>query len=95
MKQWMAAAAVSAVLALSACAGSGGGSGGKSSLTMEAQVALLQAEQDIKFAESKKGDTTAAKAELKKARDAAAAGDSKTAEKHANEASKLALKAAK
>ncbi len=94
MKKWMAAAAVSAVLALSACAGSGG-SGGKSSLTMEAQVALLQAEQDIKFAESKKGDTTAAKAELKKAQDAAAAGDSKTAEKHANEASKMALKAAK
>ncbi|HSO07122.1 MAG TPA: hypothetical protein VLW45_07775 [Pelomicrobium sp.] len=94
MKKVMAAAAVSAVLALSACAGSGG-SGGKSSLTMEAQVALLQAEQDIKFADSKKGDTAAAKAELKKAQDAATAGDSKTAEKHANKASEMALKAAK
>jgi hypothetical protein len=94
MKKIMTAAAISAVLALAACAELGD-MGSKPALSLEAQTALLQAEQDIKFADGKKGDTTAAKAALKKAQDAAAAGDSAAVETAATEASKLALKAAK
>lgn len=91
MKKIMAAAAAAAVLALAGCADMGGGSGGK--LSVEAQTALLQAEQDIKFADSKKTNTAPAKDLYKKAQDAAAKGDEKAAIKYANEASAAAIKA--
>lgn len=91
MKKFVAAAAVSAVLALSACAELGGAGGG-SKLSVEAQTALLQAEQDIKFADSKKANTAPAKAAYQKAQEAAAQGDEAAVLKYAKEASTAAVK---
>jgi hypothetical protein len=67
----------------------------KPALSVEAQMALLQAEQDIKFAESRKGDTTAARKSYQQAQEAAARGDEAAAIKHAWEASQAAVKSVK
>jgi hypothetical protein len=67
----------------------------KPALSVEAQTALLQAEQDIKFAESRKGDTTAARKSYQQAQEAAAKGDEAAAIKHAWEASQAAVESVK
>ncbi len=67
----------------------------KPALSVEAQTALLQAEQDIKFAESRKADTTAARKSYQQAQEAAARGDEAAAIKHAWEASQAAVKSVK
>lgn len=92
MKKGIAALLAGACLALAGCAELGG-AGGKPALSLEAQTALLQAEQDIKFADGQKRNTAPAKALYQKAQEAAAAGDEKAALKHAKEASTAAIKA--
>jgi hypothetical protein len=93
MQRPFVAMMLAATLGLTGCAGPL--PQGKPALSIEAQMALLQAEQDIKFAESRKGDTTAARKSYQQAQEAAARGDEAAAIKHAWEASKAAVESAK
>lgn len=67
----------------------------KPELSMEAQVALMQAEADVKQAEAKKVKTEAAAKALEMARAAATRGDSAEVVKQAQTATNEALKAMK
>lgn len=92
MKRLIPAAALLALLAgCQAPAGKPEGAG----VNLQAQTALLQAEQDIKLAKEKKGDTTKAEALLAKAKEAAASGDSAATTKLAGESTKASMQAIK
>lgn len=94
MKKLLIALLAGGVLTLSGCQGIMM-SGDSSKVSLAAKTTLLQAESDLKMAESKKADTTAAKKAYQMAKDAAAKGDSTTVVKYASESSKESLAAIK
>ena len=94
MKKLLIALLVGGVFALLGCAGTMM-SKKSAPVSLEAKTMLLQAESDLKMAEGKKGDTTAAKKSYQMAKDAAAKGDSAAAMKLAEQSSKESLVAIK
>lgn len=96
MKKISLALTLAGLLALAGCQGMYAKSEpAKPELSMEAQVALMQAEADVKQAEAKKVKTEAAARALEMARAAAARGDNAEVVKQAEAATNEALKAMK
>ncbi|MEX2163565.1 MAG: hypothetical protein WD823_04905 [Sulfuricaulis sp.] len=87
MKKLLIALLAGGVFALLGCA--------TPQVSLEAKTSLLQAEADLKQAEGKKADTSAAKKAYQMAKDAAAKGDSDAVMKYANQSIKESLAAIK